>query len=141
MIPGKAPNDITLADDISTIGRQHGVIVTKTASISKDALNVTLLVIEKLNVLDDARQKVPNLLLEVLKTQDTAKFKYLAGKLRGCRNGLAHPDPDRITKGNINLSGIPDECKEYARLLLAWNASPYIHKVEKARSNDFKNEE
>ncbi|PJF19406.1 hypothetical protein PSACC_00765 [Paramicrosporidium saccamoebae] len=130
MIPDKAPQDISPADDISTIGLQHGVIVTKTASPPGDAINVLLLVTEKLHILDMARQKIPNLLLEVLKTQDISRFDSIAAQLRRCRNGLAHPDPDIIPEGDIDLSAIPDECKELGRHLLKWDASPYLHMVK-----------
>jgi hypothetical protein len=130
-IPGKAPKDVQPDDDISTIGIQHGVIATMTASIPESALEIVLLVGEKLKVLQIASETSPGLFTKVLGIQEK-RFDRIAKKLHQCRNWLAHPHPKRIIEGTLDFTGIPKECRLYARRLIEWNASPYMSSRENA---------
>jgi hypothetical protein len=123
MIPGKAPTDVSPpSDDISIIGRQHGIIAIKTASIPEGALNVVLLVREKLRVLEAANAENPGLVTRVLGIQEQ-KFNEIAKKLRDCRNRLAHPDPDKVVVKGLDFTGVPEDCRRYAKLLVKWSIS------------------
>ncbi|PJF19929.1 hypothetical protein PSACC_00253 [Paramicrosporidium saccamoebae] len=118
IIPGRASRQIVSSDDISALGAQHGMIVTTTASIPNGALEVVLLVNEKLKVLEKADKRYPGLMREILDIQQPV-FDNFAARLRRIRNKLAHPDP-----------------LEYIRRLLEWNASPYRGSIEEAPSLD-----
>lgn len=129
-IPGKAPNEVQPDDDISTIGIQHGVIATMTASVPESALEVVLLVGEKLKVLQIANEMSPGLFTKVLGIQEK-RFDRIAKKLRNCRNWLAHPHPKKVVEGTLDFTGIPRECRRYAKLLVEWNVSPYMSASKK----------
>jgi hypothetical protein len=128
-IPGKAPNEVQPGDDISTIGIHHGVIATTTASIPKSALEVVLLVGEKLKIFQIASETSPGLFTKVLGIRKQ-KFNYISKKLRQCRNWLAHPDPEMVIEGSLDFTGIPEEIRRYAKLLVEWNVSPYMSACE-----------
>jgi hypothetical protein len=135
IIPGKASNQINDFEDIGTIGAQKGVIVTTTASIPDGAMEIVLIVAEKLTVLEEANEKFPGLIEKVLGVKQR-KFNTIAKQLRGVRNRLAHPDIKTVRKGKPNFMGIPQQCRRHARLLLNWDALPFRSTIQKPPLKD-----
>jgi hypothetical protein len=131
IIPGKAPNQIPDFEDISIIGAQNGVIMTTTASIPDGAMEVVLLVREKLAILERANERLPGLAEEILGIKQS-RFNNIAKQIREIRNRLAHPHARPIHEDDLDLTGIPQRCRRYARLLLKWDSFPYRGAIEEA---------
>jgi hypothetical protein len=137
MIPGRAPDQIPRSADISLIGDQHGLIATTTASIPASAMEALFLVNEKMKILERADKESLGLVKEVLGVQQP-EFDEIAERIRNVRNGIAHPDPFTISTRNIDLTGVPQQCRSYARRLLKWNASPYRGSTEEDPASNSK---
>lgn len=132
LLPDLPTNKIKYSDDISTIGDRQGMLVTLTATAADNAVATGFLVYEKLCILKDESEKTPNLFTRVLGIQKKSQFKAFFFRLQDQRNRLAHPPPIRKLKGDPNFGMIQEEYKQYARLLIEWDASPYLEDSKEA---------
>lgn len=126
MIPGMAAEDLDCSDDISVIGRLHGVLATQTALLPDGALQTIFIVQEKLVVLEKADQNLPGLFAEVVGNQGPRHGpNSVAAQFQRYRNRLAHPDSVTFTLKDLDISEIPQKHVNLVRRLIEWDASPY----------------
>jgi hypothetical protein len=64
-IPGNSDEDISYSDDISTIGAQHGLLMTERVRMAHGTTESLLLVREKLLLLEKVNRRIPGLYAQV----------------------------------------------------------------------------
>jgi hypothetical protein len=127
-IPGKPDEDISYSDDISTIGAQHGLLMTERVRMAHGTTESLLLVREKLLLLEKVNRRIPGLFTQVLGIQEKSKFDSFAARMRLLRNELAHPDPGDVLGTNLDFVPIHEADKKYARRLADWNTKPFSNR-------------
>ncbi|PJF17850.1 hypothetical protein PSACC_02334 [Paramicrosporidium saccamoebae] len=118
--------EIDYLEDISVIGSQQGMLVTLAATLPDSAIATGFLIYEKLCVLRKASEENPDLFQKVLGIRERSRFDNFFFRFRDQRNRLAHPTPIGAIEGDIDFRMIREEHRRYARLLIEWDASPYL---------------
>jgi hypothetical protein len=128
-IPEMASKDIPEEEDVSFIGRHHGLIIMGPAPINNGAIGVLLLAREKMVLLERLNRTVRGLVFEVLRIPDYSKFCGLAARLRELRNQVAHPKSFATPVNDPDLSLISADDAMYIQRLLEWDSTPYEPKL------------
>jgi hypothetical protein len=126
LIPGLPVEEILYSEDVKTVGDRHGMLVTTTAMMASSAIETELLVYEKLCKLKKVNKTSPGLVAKVLGIRNEARFLRFFFRFGKHRNRLAHPAPERISSEELDFALIPDDYKQYARMLAEWDPTQFV---------------